>query len=167
MTSLERNGDVVKMASYAPMLAKKGFTQWKTDMIFFDNVHLCPTTNYYVQKLFSLNRGDFYFDHVVAKEANDTAVATSCVKDSRTGDVIVKIVNTGKDAKAIKIDLSAFKSIMPEATQTLLSGEGDAENTFENPGNVTPVVSTVEVKRKFTYESPAMSLTVIRLKNAD
>lgn len=46
MTSLERNGDVVWMASYAPMLAKKGFTQWKTDMIFFDNVHICPTPNY-------------------------------------------------------------------------------------------------------------------------
>jgi alpha-L-arabinofuranosidase len=50
MTAFERNGDVVRMASYAPLLAKKDFTQWTTDMIFFDNTKICLTPNYYVQK---------------------------------------------------------------------------------------------------------------------
>ena len=105
MTALERNGDVVRMASYAPLLAKKGFTQWKTDMIFFDNVNICPTPNYYVQKLFSLNRGDRYFDQVILKDQKDTLLAASCVKDSKTGDIILKLVNAGSDEKIMKINL--------------------------------------------------------------
>src|SRR5690606_5634911 len=45
MIGLERNGDIVSMASYAPLLAKKNHTQWKTDMIFFDNTKICLTPN--------------------------------------------------------------------------------------------------------------------------
>ena len=52
MVGLERNGDVVSMASYAPLFAKKNHTQWKTDMIFFDNSNLCLTPNYHVQRMF-------------------------------------------------------------------------------------------------------------------
>ncbi len=52
MTGLERNGDVVSMASYAPLFAKNNFTQWKTDMIFFDNSGYYLTPNYYAQKCF-------------------------------------------------------------------------------------------------------------------
>jgi len=55
MTALERNGDVVRLSSYAPLFAKNNFTQWKTDMIFFDNVKVSPTPNYYVQKMFAAN----------------------------------------------------------------------------------------------------------------
>jgi alpha-N-arabinofuranosidase len=62
MTGLERNGDVVAMASYAPALAKRGFTQWNPDMIYFDNTKIYPSINYYVQKMFSTNPGDFYFE---------------------------------------------------------------------------------------------------------
>jgi len=60
MTGLERNGDVVSMVSYAPLFAKTNFTQWKTDMIFFDNSGYYLTPNYHVQKMFSVNSGDYY-----------------------------------------------------------------------------------------------------------
>ena len=163
MTSLERNGDVVQMASYAPMLAKKNFTQWKTDMIFFDNTKIYPTVNYYVQKMFMTNQGDYYFDNVISKDEKDTVLAGSCVKDSKTGDVILKLVNAGKEPKKMQIDLSDFKNIMSEAEQTVLAGNADAEDTFENPQNVIPVKSTINVKTIFEYETPAISLTVIRI----
>lgn len=165
MTSLERNGDVVKMASYAPMLAKKGFTQWTTDLIFFDNVKICPTVNYYVQKMFMTNQGETYFGNVISKDARDSTLAASCVHDSKTGDIIIKLVNSGSNAKSMKINLSNFKNIVPDAEKTLLTGSADAENSFENPGKVVPVSSTLKISSKFEYSAPAMSLTVIRIKN--
>jgi len=60
LTSMERNGDLVRLASYAPLLAKRGHTQWRPDLIYFDNVSVTPSINYYVQQLFSENSGDTY-----------------------------------------------------------------------------------------------------------
>jgi len=164
MISLERNGDIVRMASYAPLLAKKGFTQWKTDMIFFDNTDICPTPNYYVQKMFSVNQGDLYFDKVILKDEKDSTLAASCVKDSKTGDIILKLVNAGTEFKTMKVDLARFRKIIPDAEQTVLSGDADAENTLENPGKVVPVSRTIRVSKAFEYAAPAMSMTVIRIK---
>ena len=164
MTSLERNGDVVRLASYAPMLAKKNFTQWKIDMIFFDNLKICPTPNFFVQKLFSTNQGDYYFDKVISKNEKDTTLAASCVQDSNTGDIMLKMVNYGSSPKPMKIKLSCFGNIAPEALQTVLSGAADAENTFDNPTNVTPVETTIKISKAFEYIAPAMSLTVVRIK---
>ena len=164
MTSLERNGDVVRMASYAPLLAKKNFTQWKTDMIFFDNINISLTPNYYVQKMFSTNQGDFYFDKVISKDKKDTTLAASCVQDSKSGDVILKMVNFGKTQKPIKINLSAFKNIGTDALQTILTGAADAENTLENSKNVTPIESNIKIGKTYEYAAPTMSLTVFRIK---
>jgi alpha-L-arabinofuranosidase len=164
MTSLERNGDVVRLASYAPMLAKKNFTQWKIDMIFFDNIKICPTPNFFVQKMFSTNQGDYYFDKVISKNEKDSTLAASCVKDSKTGDIMLKMVNNGSTPKPMKIKLSCFGNIAPDALQTVLSGAAEAENTFDNPTNVTPVETTIKISKAFEYIAPAMSLTVIRIK---
>ncbi|WP_062642655.1 alpha-L-arabinofuranosidase C-terminal domain-containing protein [Streptomyces maremycinicus] len=58
MIAMERNGDVVRLASYAPLLAKRDHTQWLPDLIYFDNTHVWPTLNYHVQHMHSLNSGD-------------------------------------------------------------------------------------------------------------
>jgi alpha-L-arabinofuranosidase len=163
MTSLERNGNVVRMASYAPLLAKNNFTQWKTDMIFFNNVSICPTPNYYVQKLFSLNQGDLFFSKVITEEAADSALASSCVQDSRTGDIILKMVNAGKDDGIFQVNLTGFR-ILPDAEMTLLAGDPDAENTFGNPENVVPLVTGFPASQRFNYSAPPMSVTAIRIK---
>jgi alpha-L-arabinofuranosidase len=164
MTSLERNGDLVIMASYAPLLAKRGFTQWRTDLIFFDNVNIVPTPNFYVQSLFMTNQGDIYFDDVIADDKQDTLRAASCVMDSRTGDVILKLVNAGSETKTMSIDLSRFGSIETDAKKTVLTGDAEAENSFDSPENVIPEESQFKVAGKFEYDAPAMSLTVIRIK---
>jgi alpha-L-arabinofuranosidase len=164
MTSLERNGDVVHMASYAPLLAKKNFTQWKTDMIFFDNVTLCPTPNFYVQKMFSANQGDYYFGNVISKDEKDSTLAASCVQNSKTGDIVLKLINFSNTPKSMKINLSPFRNFITDAEQTILSGDANAENTIENPQNIVPVVTAVKLKKTFDYAAPAMSLTVIRIK---
>lgn len=164
MTALERNGDIVRFSSYAPLFAKNNFTQWKTDMIFFDNVKVSPTPNYYVQKMFSANAGDIYFSNVVSKDNSDTALAASCVQDSKTGDIILKLVNFGTDNKIMKVNLSGFKKINPNAEQTILTGKPDAENNFENSKNVVPVTSVFKAGKNFDYQCLPMSLTVIRIK---
>jgi alpha-L-arabinofuranosidase len=164
MTSLERNGDIVRMASYAPLFAKKDFTQWKTDMIFFDNTRIGLTPNYYVQKMFSANQGDSYFDKVINKDEKDINLAASCVQDSKTGDIILKMVNFGNTPKSMKINLGQFGSIASQAEQTVLCGDADAENTLDNPIKVVPFTTTIKISKSFEYSAPVMSLTVIRVK---
>jgi alpha-L-arabinofuranosidase len=73
-------------------------------------------------------------------------------------------VNAGKESKSIKIDQSGFSKIVSDAEQTVLTGDAHAENTFENPQKVDPIKSTFSVRKTFEYETPAMSLTVIRMK---
>ncbi|HEU4554944.1 MAG TPA: alpha-L-arabinofuranosidase C-terminal domain-containing protein [Chitinophaga sp.] len=164
MTALERNGDVVAMASYAPLLAKKGFTQWNPDMIYFSNTRACPTVNYYVQQLFSTNQGDTYFENVLVKDPADSVLAGSCVQDSKTGDLILKVVNAGPTAKSVKIKLARFKKIKRDATCTILTGDADAANTFEQPKAVIPVQLDFKAEKEFAYAASPMSLTVIRIK---
>jgi alpha-L-arabinofuranosidase len=164
MIGLERNGDIVRMASYAPLLAKKNHTQWKTDMIFFDNGKICLTPNYYVQKMFSVNQGDVYFDNVISIDANDSTLAASCVQDNKMGDIILKLVNAGNENKTMKINLSGFKKINSNAGLTVLTGTADAENTFEDPQKIVPSTSAFRVTKTFEYATRPMSLTVIRIK---
>jgi alpha-N-arabinofuranosidase len=163
MIGLERNGDVVHMASYAPLFAKKDHTQWKPDMIFFDNTRVCLTPNYHVQKMFSANQGDVYFENIISRNEADTTLAASCVQESKTGDVILKMVNTGKSSAVMNVNLNAFKKI-GSARKEVLTGEAEAENTLENPMNVVPVSSPLKVSKTFEYAVPPMSLIVIRIK---
>jgi len=166
MTSLERNGDVVRLSSYAPLLAKEGHTQWNPDMIYFNNTTIYRTANYYVQQLFSTNEGDMYHSNVVTPAVNkaDAALAFSCVRNSKTGDVIIKLVNSAKVEKAFKVNISQFKGIGTKATVSILTGEADAKNSFETPDKVKPVTSDFKATRNFTYTVQPMSLTVISVK---
>ncbi len=165
MVGMERNGDIVKMASYAPLFAKRGFTLWTTDMVFFDNKTIVITPNFYVQKLFSVNSGDYYFDKVVAKDVHDSTLAASCVLESKTGDIILKLVNYSQSPKSMKVNLTAFKNLSPVAVRTVLTGAGDAENTFKDNQQIIPVTDSYTVSKSFEYNTPAMSLTVIRIKS--
>ncbi len=152
------------MASYAPLFAKKDHTQWKTDMIFFDNNSVSLTPNYYVQKMFSTNRGDVYFPNIITYESRDSTLASSCLKNSTSGEIILKMVNTGIRVKKMKVNLSSFKKIMPDAVQTIILGNGDEENTLDKPNSISPSTSIVKVTNAFDFTAPAMSLTIIRIK---
>ncbi|SNR80905.1 alpha-L-arabinofuranosidase C-terminal domain-containing protein [Hymenobacter mucosus] len=165
MTSLERNGDVVRLASYAPLLAKEGHTQWNPDLIYFNNSTVCPTANYYVQQLFSRNQGSEYFGGVLT--ATDSAVVSSCVRDANSGDVILKLVNSGATAQPVRVDLSRFKRLRPTAEVITLSGPRDAKNTFASPQTVVPKTAPFKASGNFAYTAAPYSLTVIRVKGSD
>jgi len=167
MTSLERNGDIVWLTSYAPLLAKAGHTQWNPDMIYFNNTTLFRTPNYYVQQLFSVNQGDTYFQDIIAPAQSkaDSTLAFSCVQDSKTKDVIIKLVNCSKKEHKLKVDLSQFKNLSSKATLALLTGSAENKNSFEEPNKIMPKTTDFKVSPKFGYSTQPMSLTVIRIKS--
>ncbi len=166
MTSIERNGDVVQMASYAPLLARVGNTSWTPDLIFFTNSKVVPSANYYVQQLFSSNQGDVYYPNVLSiSDRQDSTVGLSCVKDSKTGDLILKIANVGATSKMVKADLKKLgisKSTI--AQKQLLVGQPKEQNTLTDAQRLIPTYSEMSISSDFMYETPAYSLTVIRIK---
>lgn len=160
MTGLERNGDVVGLASYAPLLAKQGHTQWRPDMIYFDNKKILRTANYHVQQMFMQNQGDVLLPVTVGAPN----IAASCVRDTRTGDVILKLVNTSAVAVAATMDLSSIAKRRPEATRIVLTGELGAQNTFETTDQIVPRPELFKASGSFPCELPASSFTLIRIK---
>jgi len=91
-------------------------------------------------------------------------LAALCVQDSETGYIILKMVNHENDTLPMKVNLSRFGKMAAEAEQTVLAGNPDAENTFENTKNIVPASSVIKTVKNFDYAAPPMSLTVIRIK---
>ena len=160
LTALERNGDVVHMTSYAPLLAKDGRTQWNPDLIYFNNREVRPTTGYYVQKLYGQNAGDHYIPSQINLDNQDSRVklrvGSPIVRDSKTGDVIVKLVNLLPVSIETDVRLPGMDGIQSSATRTVLAGAPEA--------TPLPVTDTIEAGTSFKQELPAYSFTVIRLK---
>ncbi|MBQ0020723.1 MAG: carbohydrate binding domain-containing protein [Bacteroidales bacterium] len=94
---MERNGDIVEMSSYAPLLAKEGHTQWNPDLIYFNNGEVKPTVDYYTQMLCGQYSGDTYMlTSIKSPEKRDLLnqrLSASTVRDSKTGKTYLKIVN--------------------------------------------------------------------------
>ncbi|MEU7559362.1 alpha-L-arabinofuranosidase C-terminal domain-containing protein [Streptomyces eurythermus] len=87
MTGLERNADVVQLASYAPLFANEDYVQWRPDLVWFNNHASWGSANYEVQKLFMTNVGD--------RVVPSTATGTPSVSGPITGAVGLSTWNTG------------------------------------------------------------------------
>ena len=116
---MERNGDVVAMSSYAPLLAKDGHVNWNPDMIYFNNKEVKPTVGYYVQKLCGNYCGDEYIESTLSVNEGRKGVrdrlAVSTVRDTKTGKVYIKMVNLLNHPVKGKLDLSSLKDRFGEA----------------------------------------------------
>lgn len=152
MTNLERNADVVHMATYAPLFAHLEGWQWRPDMIWFDNSDSFRTASYYVQQLYAANKGTNVLPLTmagkpVAGNADQNGLFASAVIDKNTGDYIVKVANTSDSAQNLTINFNGLKkkgSKIVSATVTTLSSENpDADNSLENPGLIVPVTEDV------------------------
>ena len=174
MTDLERNADVVHMATYAPLLAHVEGWQWRPDMIWYDNVRMFKTVSYYVQQLYAQNKGTNVLQltmngkPVAGQEGQDGLFASSVV-DKNTGEVIVKVVNTSKSEQAISINLNGMKGMRTAQTITLTSTEMDAENTLDSPNKIVPVSATAECEAGKTCtvlndKLPAMTFRLYKIK---
>lgn len=164
MTSLERNGDIVRLASYAPLLAKHDFTQWAPDLIYFNNQKVFPSVNYLVQRLFMHNTGDSCWPIEMEIESEAPILAASCVHDSQSGDTILKIVS--RSETSIHTNISGLSETTCEATCTVLAGDPLAENAFGATPMVVPRTCTLEVGKCLSYEVPPHSLSVFRVSTS-
>ncbi len=167
MTGLERNADVVHLTSYAPLFGHAEGWQWTPDLIWFDNLNAYATPNYYVQKLFSNNRGTHTLsvksgnEHVTGQQA----LYSSAVWDNSTKEVIVKIVNGLAQSISPEIQLQGGKKYNDKAVLTTLKSELASLNSFQDPSRIKPEESTITVKGKtMTLNLAPYSLTVIRVK---
>jgi alpha-N-arabinofuranosidase len=140
---LERNADVVQMASYAPLLAHVDAWQWKPDAIWFDNLHSYGTPNYYVQKVFANNVGTRI---VPVTPQADGGLYTSASLDEHTHELIIKAVNYNAESRSAEIRLSGFHSAGTVKVTTLANSNLTAENSFDSPTAVAPQSSRLEVK---------------------
>jgi alpha-L-arabinofuranosidase len=169
MTGLERNAAVVNMASYAPLFAHVEGWQWTPDMIWVDNLRSYGTPNYYVQKLYSTNKGT----HVLTTTENNAALIgqdslyASSVLDKPNNEVIIKIANTSNVAKSRDIVLEGIKKYSPNATLITLKNDNlSAVNTFESATNIIPVQETIVLnpKKNITLTLAPNSFTVLKVK---
>jgi alpha-L-arabinofuranosidase len=165
MTGLERNGDVVRLASYAPLFAHVEAWQWSPNLIWFDNLRSLGTPSYYVQKLFSTNRGTTILP--VALGADDAAEKLyACASaDARTGQIVLKIVNARPTDRDVRIRLEGVASVQPTGElQVLAASDPNAVNTLDDPRHVSPVVTAVSgLAPDFHRQVPGYSLVVLRI----
>src|SRR5204862_5427670 len=113
MTGLERNAGVVSMASYAPLFAHIDGWQWTPDLIWVDNLRSYGTTDYYVQKLFSTNKGSKVVPITLNNEviAGQDSLYASASTDIATNELIIKIVNASAKEQSNTLSLDGAKNL--------------------------------------------------------
>jgi len=167
MTGLERNADIVQMCSYAPLLAHTDAWQWRPDLIWFDNLNSMATPNYYVQKLFSANKGTY----VVAITENDKPITgkdslySSAVIDKQKGELIIKMVNSASASQLVEFDLQGCEVLKAEAVvQTLATNEIYSYNKVAELEKLKPDEKKLLVNtNKFSHTLPAYSVSVLKI----
>jgi len=167
MTGLERNADIVQMCSYAPLFAHVDAWQWRPDLIWFDNLNTVATPNYYVQKLFSNNKGT----DVVAITENEKPVAgkdslySSAVIDKQKAELIIKIVNIASVSQTVELNLPGIKLAKTDAvSQTLAANDLYSYNKLSELDKLKPEERKFSIKtNKFDHNLPAYSVTVLKI----
>lgn len=174
MTDLERNADVVDMATYAPLFAHVDGWQWRPDMIWYDNTRMFKSVSYYVQQMYACNKGTNVLPltmngkSVAGQEGQDGLFA-SAVVDKKKGEIIVKVANTSDKAQDVTLNLNGLKGSRSATATTLQSDNMDAENTLENPNLIRPVETTATCvsKKNMTVlndKLPAKSFRMYKIK---
>lgn len=171
MTGLERNADVVHMATYAPLFAHVDAWQWRPDMIWFDNLRSMPTASYYVQQMFATNKGTNVLPltmdgrPLTGGEGQNGLFASATI-DKDANQIVVKVANTSKEDQTLNIDITGLKKgkALDGGKVLMLHADLEAENTLDNPDIVKPVESTVEAAgREFTATVGPSTFAVYRL----
>ena len=150
MTGIERNADIVHMATYAPLFAHVEGWQWRPDAIWFDNLRMFKSVSYYVQQLYATNKGTNVLSLTwngkpVAGQEGQNGLFASSVFDNNTNEVIIKVVNTSETEQPISIQLKGMKGTFTAQTITLSHNEMDDENTLDNPEKIIPRPGTCQV----------------------
>ncbi|MBB6147007.1 alpha-N-arabinofuranosidase [Silvibacterium bohemicum] len=166
MTGMERNSDIIVMASYAPLLVNvnPGGMQWESDLIGYDALSSYGSPSYYAQVLF----GEYHGDEIpeTSTTGDDLRFFYSVTRKSDTGEIFIKLVNATSDIKPVSIALDGAPDVKNIAkVVTLRAGTLAATNSIRQPTTIVPIESRFErAASEFTYELPPYSIQVIRLE---
>jgi len=164
MAATERNSDLIRMQCYAPLLVNvnPGARQWRPDLIGYDALSAYGSPSYYAQQMFSRNLGD----QILPVAWLETSVQGAATRNSKTGEIFLKLVNPQPNAESLKIELKGLASLASKASATTLAGNPEDTNSIRDPRNVIPVTTTVRLGQPtFTYTLPPHSIVVLRLKS--
>ena len=148
MTGLERNADVVVMSSYAPLFGHVDAWQWTPNLIWFDNLRSYGTPNYYVQKLFSANKGTTILPVLLdgTKQNGQEGLFATASLDKKSGEVVLKVVNITSAAKDVRVTLAGARRGKQTGEEFVLaSTDLKAENSLDQPTKIAPVEQKVGV----------------------
>ncbi|MBP5515097.1 MAG: carbohydrate binding domain-containing protein [Bacteroidaceae bacterium] len=146
MTGLERNADIVHMATYAPLFSHVDGWQWRPDMIWYDNLRVAKSASYWVQALYAQNKGT---NVLPIQQTNfpgkgEDGVLASAVWDKDKAEYIVKLVNTFDQPKTVSVVLKGMKQISEASVIKLDLSQYDLENTVDNPNAIEPKEENAE-----------------------
>ncbi len=170
MTGLERNADIVHMCTYAPLFAHVEAWQWNPDMIWFDNLRMMKTPNYYIQQLYAYNKGTNVMPLTRDKKAiaGDDNLYASAVYDKDENCYIVKVANTGTEAKDIKVTLTGGKkNVTYTVGDCVMMQNSDlkAINTLDTPSNIIPRKTSATIDgNTLSVKAPAQSFNLYKIK---
>ena len=174
MTGFERNADIVRMTSPAPLFAHVDGWQWRPDQIWYDQTDMFRTASYYVQHMYANNPGTHVLSLTmdkkpVANQDGQNGLFATAAYDKPTGEVIIKIANTSRQQQPVQFLLSDIKQSSMATTLTLHHTGMDDENSIQHPTLIAPVKGTIEVKADkkqavLTDQLPPMSFRIYRIK---
>ena len=155
LTGVERNADIVHMATYAPLLAHVEGWQWRPDLIWFDNLRSVRTCSWYVQNLYGHNKGTNVIPLTMDKKAvsgqeGQNGLFASAVLDKENNTYILKVVNTSDKSQRLNIEFKGLKksaSLVNGKCITLHSDNSDAENTLDEPNKIVPVEKDINIEK--------------------
>ena len=163
MTGLERNADVVWQATYAPLFAHVEGWQWKPDLIWFDNLQVARSANWYVQMLYGVYKGTNVLrltEDGQPVEGKDGLYA-SAVFDKGTQKRYVKVANVLGNDQQVEITCKGMKNVGTVECVSL-TGEKNAQNLVGKPEAIKPIKATVAASgNKIAITIPARSFVVM------
>lgn len=170
MTGLERNADIVRLATYAPLFAHIEAWQWNPNLIWFDNLSVMRTPNYYVQQMYGMNTGT----DVLSLQMNGKSVTgqdslyASAVLNTPTGEVILKLVNAGEQSAKVQIDFKGLKKqqIISGTCTYLQSNNWEAINTLKQELLVPRICPIKTQPRSLNLELQPHSFYIYRLQKS-
>jgi alpha-L-arabinofuranosidase len=169
MTGLERNADIVQMASYAPLFGHIDGWQWKPNLIWVDNLKVMATPNYHVQKLYATYKGTqivpiLYKNKLPA--AGQDSLYASAVIDKKNQELIIKIANASKNPQSAEFNIEGLKIAATKARLTVLQNDDlEAENTLDTPSVIVPSEREIDVKSKtIGVDLKGYSFSVVRVR---
>uniref|UniRef100_A0A0E0R3R8 non-reducing end alpha-L-arabinofuranosidase n=1 Tax=Oryza rufipogon TaxID=4529 RepID=A0A0E0R3R8_ORYRU len=145
LTGLEKNSDLVQMASYAPLFVNDNDRTWNPDAIVFNSWQQYGTPSYWMQTYFRESSGSVIHPITIGSSYSDSLAASAITwKDTHDIFLRIKIVNFGPNAVNLAISSRGLQAGVNTAKSTvtvLTSGNLLDENSFAEPNKVVPVKS--------------------------